>query len=80
MGTIRRDLSVAGAGERSLWAAGALETIDGWGVTSEGGEPPENLQEARVPITTDQFCAGAYSDFDPTTRCGPGSVTEPEQA
>jgi secreted trypsin-like serine protease len=36
-------------------------------VTSEGGELPENLQEARVPITTDQFCAGAYSDFDPMT-------------
>jgi secreted trypsin-like serine protease len=58
---------VAGAGERSLWTAGALETIVGWGVTSEGGDLPDNLQEARVPITTDQFCAGAYSGFDPRT-------------
>jgi secreted trypsin-like serine protease len=58
---------VAGAGERSIWTAGALETIVGWGVTSEGGDLPDNLQEARVPITTDQFCAGAYSDFDPKT-------------
>ena len=26
---------VAGAGERSLWTAGTLETIVGWGVTEE---------------------------------------------
>jgi trypsin len=58
---------VAGAGERSIWTAGALETIVGWGDTSEGGDLPDNLQEARVPITTDQYCAGAYSDFDPKT-------------
>jgi trypsin len=58
---------VAGAGERSLWTAGTLETIVGWGATEEGGDTPENLQEARVPITTDAYCAGAYSDFDPAT-------------
>jgi secreted trypsin-like serine protease len=58
---------VAGAGERSLWSAGALETIVGWGATEEGGDLPDNLQEARVPITTDAYCAGAYSDFDPKT-------------
>jgi trypsin len=58
---------VAGAGERSLWTAGTLETIVGWGATEEGGDVPDNLQEARVPITTDAYCAGAYSDFDPAT-------------
>ena len=58
---------VAGAGERSLWTAGTLETIVGWGATEEGGDIPDNLQEARVPITTDAYCAGAYSDFDPAT-------------
>src|SRR5215210_7440787 len=59
---------VAGAGERSLWTAGTMETIVGWGVTSEGGgDPPDNLQEAQVPITTDAYCGGAYSDFDPKT-------------
>ena len=58
---------VAGAGERSIWSAGALETIVGWGATEEGGDLPDNLQEARVPITTDAYCASAYSDFDPTT-------------
>ncbi len=58
---------VAGAAERSLWTAGTLETIVGWGATEEGGDTPDTLQEARVPITTDQYCAGAYSDFDPST-------------
>jgi secreted trypsin-like serine protease len=58
---------VAGAGERSIWTAGTMETIVGWGVTSEGGDLPDRLQEAQVPITTDAYCAGAYSDFDPKT-------------
>jgi trypsin len=58
---------VAGAGERSIWTAGTLETIVGWGVTEEDGDLPDNLQEARVPITTDAYCAGAYSDFDAKT-------------
>ena len=58
---------VAGAGERSLWTAGTLETIVGWGVTEEGGDVPDILQEAQVPITTDAYCGGAYSDFDPRT-------------
>jgi trypsin len=58
---------VAGASEGSLWTAGTLETIAGWGTTSEGGDTPDTLQEAQVPITTDAYCAGAYSDFDPTT-------------
>jgi secreted trypsin-like serine protease len=58
---------VAGAGERSLWTPDTLESIVGWGVTSEGGSRPQRLQEAQVPITTDAYCAGAYSDFDPAT-------------
>ena len=59
---------VAGAGERSIWSAGTLETIVGWGVTEEDGSRPQNLQEAQVPITTDAYCSGAYDDsFDPTT-------------
>jgi secreted trypsin-like serine protease len=58
---------VAGAGERSIWTAGTLETIVGWGVTEEDGDLPDNLQEARVPVTTDAYCAGAYSDFDAKT-------------
>jgi secreted trypsin-like serine protease len=58
---------VAGAGERSIWSAGTLETIVGWGATEEGGDSPDALQEGQVPITTDAYCAGAYGDFDPQT-------------
>ena len=58
---------VAGANEGSLWAAGTMETIAGWGTTSEGGDTPDTLQEAQVPITADATCAAAYSDFDPAT-------------
>ena len=59
---------VAGAAERSIWNAGALESIVGWGATEEGGDTPDRLQEAQVPITTDAYCSGAYgSDFDPVT-------------
>ena len=58
---------VAGAGERGIWSPGTLETIVGWGVTEEGGDRPDTLQEAQVPITSDEYCSGAYSDFDPAT-------------
>jgi secreted trypsin-like serine protease len=60
-------VKVAGAADRSIWDPGDLETIVGWGVTEEGGDAPDTLQEAQVPITTDAYCAGAYDDFDPTT-------------
>src|SRR5215210_5760424 len=59
---------VAGAGERSIWSAGTLETIVGWGVTEEDGDTPDRVQEAQVPITTDAYCSDAYgSSFDPVT-------------
>jgi secreted trypsin-like serine protease len=58
---------VAGAAETGIWAPGTSEKIVGWGTTREGGSTPNTLQEAAVPITTDAYCAGAYSDFDATT-------------
>src|SRR5688572_26853310 len=57
----------SGAGERSSWTAGTREPMAGWAATEEGGDLPDNLQEAQVPITTDAYGAGAYSDFDPKT-------------
>jgi secreted trypsin-like serine protease len=56
-------VKVAGAGERALWNPGVMETIVGWGRTTEGGETPDVVQEAQVPITTDAYCAGIYPEF-----------------
>ncbi len=58
---------VAGTAEGSLWTPGTLESIVGWGATEEGGDLPDTLQKGQVPITTDAYCSGAYSDFDPNT-------------
>ena len=58
---------VVGAGGAGLWSAGTLEEIVGFGATQEGGDLPDTLQKAKVPITTDAYCAGAYSDFDATS-------------
>ncbi len=65
--SVKAPTKVAGAGERSLWSAGTLATIAGWGVTEEGGDQPDTLQEAQVPITTDAYCGNAYSNFDAST-------------
>jgi trypsin len=60
-------VKVAGSGERDIWSPGTLETIVGWGVTEEGGDPPAVLQEAEVPITTDAYCDDAYGGIDERT-------------
>jgi trypsin len=61
---------VAGPDGDALWAPGTLETIVGFGVTEEGGEAPDVLQEAQVPIVADAGCAAAYpDDFDETMLC-----------
>src|SRR3954453_10753027 len=54
-------MQIAALGERSYWAAGKLTTIAGFGTTSESNsEPPETMQAAQVPVTTDEYCAKAY--------------------
>jgi len=66
-------VQVAGAGETGLWAAGTTATIAGFGVTSEGGNAPDVMQEAQVPITTDAYASNAYgSSFDPKTMLAAG--------
>jgi secreted trypsin-like serine protease len=60
-------VKVAGTADRALWNAGVNQTIVGWGATSEGGDLPDTLQKATVPVTTDATCAAAYSDFDVNT-------------
>jgi len=53
-------VKIASAAERSLWTAGTMATIAGYGVTESGGDQPEFLQEAQVPITADVVTAEAY--------------------
>ena len=55
------------ANNDALWTPGTMESIVGWGTTSEGGDTPDWLQEAEVPITTDAYCADAYDEFDATS-------------
>jgi len=51
---------IASAAERSLWTAGTLATIAGFGVTESDGDQPAVLQEAQVPIVADSVAADAY--------------------
>jgi secreted trypsin-like serine protease len=53
-------VKIASADERSLWTAGTLATIAGFGVTESDGEQPDVLQEARVPIVADEDAAQVY--------------------
>ena len=59
---------VSGTSEESLFAPSTLETIVGWGTTSEGGDTPDTLQKAQVPIVADSTCGQAYSGFEAQTQ------------
>jgi trypsin len=71
-------MKIAAVGERGRWRPGTLATIAGFGTTSEdSNDPPDQMQSAQVPITTDDYCAKAYpgglstvaddGSFDPKT-------------
>lgn len=71
-------MAIAPPSEPSIWRAGVLATIAGFGTTSASSStPPAQMQTARVPITTDAYCAAAYPSglseladdgaFDPST-------------
>jgi trypsin len=73
-----RPMLIAAVGERSRWRPGVLATIAGFGTTSESDStPPPQMRYAKVPITTDTYCANAYPNglstvsddgsFDPKT-------------
>ena len=59
---------VAGAGYEGLYAPNVLEELAGFGTTASGGDAPAMLQQAKVPIVTDQSCAGTYSSFEAGTQ------------
>lgn len=59
---------VAGRGYEALYAANALTEVAGFGVTSEGGSVPAQLQEVDLPIVADAACAAGNSSFEPGTQ------------
>jgi trypsin len=65
-------IKVAGKGEEGLWKPGTMATIAGWGATEEGGDLPDTMQEAQVPIVTDAYAAKAYDSFESKTQIGAG--------
>ena len=73
-----RPMLIAALRERASWRPGVPATIAGFGTTSESSStPPSQMRYARVPITTDAYCAQAYPNglseaaddgsFDPAT-------------
>ncbi len=57
----QRPMQIANQAERKAWRPGVLATIAGFGTTSENAStPPPQMRFARVPITTDAYCAQAY--------------------
>jgi trypsin len=53
-------MKIADTADKPSWAPGILATIAGFGLTSENGDAPAQMQYAQVPITTDAYCANAY--------------------
>ena len=55
-------MKIVAVGERDAWKAATLSTIVGFGTTSQDAQnPPDQMQIAQVPITTDDYCAKAYA-------------------
>jgi secreted trypsin-like serine protease len=59
---------VAGIGFEALRRAGVLTEVTGFGVTEEGGDAPETLQQVDLPIISDAGCSSAYGTFEERTQ------------
>jgi trypsin len=57
-------LPLAAAGDAELYAAGASAAVYGWGRVSEQGATSRYLLGATVPLTSDDTCGTAYSQYD----------------
>jgi secreted trypsin-like serine protease len=56
-----KPLLIAPPADASIWRPGALATIAGFGTTSESAStPPSQMRWARVPFTSDAYCASKY--------------------
>jgi secreted trypsin-like serine protease len=61
-----RTLPLVAAGDASGYAPGVVATVLGWGRVGETAGPSPTLQSVRVPVVSDQTCAGEESDYDAT--------------
>ncbi|XP_072030807.1 ovochymase-like [Amphiura filiformis] len=61
-----RTVCIPGADMSSLFDAGTLCTISGWGAISEGGPTSDDLLEVEVPIVDKETCSEIY-DPEPIT-------------
>ena len=66
--------------EIALWAPGTVATVLGWGAAEFRGPQQAQLQQAGVPVITDDACAAAYprdtpNFFDATTMVCAGDGT-----
>jgi secreted trypsin-like serine protease len=56
-----KPMLIAASSQPRVWRAGVLATIAGFGTTSENGSaPPPQMRFAKVPLTTDAYCASKY--------------------
>ena len=73
-------LRVIRTDETPLWAANTSATIVGWGTTSAGGPPSDDLLEATAPMRDDATCQSPFSygpAFDPNTMvCAGDGMTD----
>ena len=47
-----------------LWTKGEEGLVSGFGHTEEGGQPAQTLQEANVPVVSEEQCKSSYREID----------------
>jgi secreted trypsin-like serine protease len=65
-------VQIVAKGEEALFAPGTMAQIAGFGLTEENGSSASTMQQAEVPITTDEYAKGAYDSFEAGTQIGAG--------
>jgi secreted trypsin-like serine protease len=61
-GVKTKAIAYAKAGDTSLYAAGTLATVSGWGTLSSGGSSPNTVRRVDVRVSTDAAVRSAYGN------------------
>lgn len=59
-----RAVNLPSGNEASLYAAGTMATVLGWGRTAENGARSSVLRKATVPLVSDAGCRASYNVYD----------------